>query len=72
MSAYEEGYAAGQRGEEAAPGCTATPYGREWLAGYVAGVRARSTLPAGAGNEHPFRKGGGKFPPRDDVTVRTS
>ena len=40
--AYEAGFAAGQRGEEAMPGCTATAYGRAWLDGYVEGVRARA------------------------------
>ena len=36
--AYEAGYAAALRGEEAAPGCTVTAEGREWLRGYVAGA----------------------------------
>jgi hypothetical protein len=40
--AYEAGRAAALEGEEAAPGCTTTPEGRAFLAGYVAGARARA------------------------------
>jgi hypothetical protein len=39
--AYDDGRAGALRGEEAAPGCTVTPEGKAFLAGYVAGVRAR-------------------------------
>jgi hypothetical protein len=39
--AYDDGRAAALRGEEAAPGCTVTPEGKAFLAGYVAGARAR-------------------------------
>jgi hypothetical protein len=35
--AYEAGYAAARRGEEAAPGCTADAAGRAFLQGYVDG-----------------------------------
>ena len=42
MDPYEAGFEAGMRGEEAAPGCTATPYGHRWLEGYIAGVQARA------------------------------
>ena len=35
--AYEAGFAAAVRGEEAAPGCTATPEGHAFLRGYVDG-----------------------------------
>jgi hypothetical protein len=37
--AYEAGFAAAQRGEEAAPGCTANDAGRAFLAGYVEGAK---------------------------------
>ena len=39
--AYDDGRAAALRGEEAAPGCTTTPEGRAFLAGYVAGAQSR-------------------------------
>jgi hypothetical protein len=39
--AYDDGRAAALRGEEAAPGCTTTPEGKAFLAGYVAGARWR-------------------------------
>jgi len=39
--AYDDGRAAALRGEEAAPGCTTTPEGKAFLAGYVAGANAR-------------------------------
>jgi hypothetical protein len=39
--AYEAGRAAALEGEEAAPGCTTTPEGRAFLAGYVDGAKAR-------------------------------
>jgi hypothetical protein len=39
--AYDDGRAGALRGEEAAPGCTVTPEGKAFLAGYVAGARAR-------------------------------
>jgi hypothetical protein len=35
--AYDAGFAAALRGEEAAPGCTATPEGHAFLRGYVDG-----------------------------------
>ena len=41
QSAFAEGRAAALRGEEAAPGCTATEEGRAWLRGYVEGARER-------------------------------
>jgi hypothetical protein len=40
--AYDDGYAAAQRGEEAAPGCTTSAEGRAFLRGYIAGARARA------------------------------
>jgi hypothetical protein len=40
--AYEDGRAAALRGEEAAPGCTTTPEGKAFLAGYIAGASART------------------------------
>jgi hypothetical protein len=43
--AYDDGRAAALRGEEAAPGCTTTPEGRAFLAGYVAGAQARRDPP---------------------------
>jgi hypothetical protein len=43
--AYEAGFAAAQRGEEAAPGCTANAAGRAFLQGYIDG---RATLSAGS------------------------
>ena len=39
--AFEDGYAAAARGEEAAPGCTTTAEGRAFLSGYVEGAKAR-------------------------------
>jgi ribosome modulation factor len=44
--AFEDGYAAAARGEEAAPGCTTTAEGRAFLSGYVEGARARGTAAA--------------------------
>jgi hypothetical protein len=44
--AYEAGFAAAVRGEEAAPGCTATPEGHAFLRGYVDG---RASLSGRAG-----------------------
>jgi hypothetical protein len=38
--AYDDGYAAAERGEEAAPGCTTSAEGRAFLRGYIAGARA--------------------------------
>ena len=38
-AAYEAGLAAAERGEEAAPGCTATPEGHAFLDGYIEGRR---------------------------------
>jgi hypothetical protein len=38
--AYEAGFAAAQRGEEAAPGCTADERGHAFLRGYVDGRAA--------------------------------
>jgi hypothetical protein len=43
--AYDAGFAAAQRGEEAAPGCTANAAGRAFLQGYIDG---RATLSAGS------------------------
>jgi hypothetical protein len=43
--AYDDGRAAALRGEEAAPGCTTTPEGKAFLAGYVAGAQARRDRP---------------------------
>jgi hypothetical protein len=40
--AYDDGYAAAERGEEAAPGCTTSAEGRAFLRGYIAGARARA------------------------------
>ncbi|MEA2321321.1 MAG: hypothetical protein QOD81_1171 [Solirubrobacteraceae bacterium] len=40
--AYDAGFAAATRGDEAAPGCTTTAEGRAFLRGYVAGARGRS------------------------------
>src|SRR4051795_1659801 len=39
--AFDDGYAAAARGEEAAPGCTTTAEGRAFLSGYVEGAKAR-------------------------------
>jgi hypothetical protein len=41
-AAYDAGFAAAQRGEEAAPGCTASESGRAFLRGYVDGRVALS------------------------------
>jgi hypothetical protein len=38
--AYDDGFAAATRGEEAAPGCTTTAEGRAFLRGYIAGRKA--------------------------------
>jgi len=40
--AYDDGYAAAERGDEAAPGCTTSAEGRAFLRGYIAGARARA------------------------------
>jgi len=40
--AYDDGYAAAARGEEAAPGCTTSAEGRAFLRGYIAGASARA------------------------------
>jgi hypothetical protein len=40
--AYDDGYAAAGRGDEAAPGCTTSAEGRAFLRGYIAGARARA------------------------------
>jgi hypothetical protein len=40
--AYEEGFAAARRGEEAMPGCTANALGRAWLEGYLDAFRQRA------------------------------
>jgi hypothetical protein len=45
QQAYEDGFAAAERGEEAAPGCTTTAAGRAWLRGYVEGAKARAGSP---------------------------
>jgi hypothetical protein len=39
--AFEDGFAAAARGEEAAPGCTTTAEGHAFLSGYVEGAKAR-------------------------------
>jgi hypothetical protein len=39
--AYEQGFAAARRGEEAMPGCTANALGRAWLEGYMDAFRRR-------------------------------
>jgi hypothetical protein len=39
--AYDDGRAAALRGDEAAPGCTTTPEGKAFLAGYFAGAQSR-------------------------------
>ena len=44
--AYDDGFAAAMRGEEAAPGCTTTAEGRAFLRGYVDGARARGAAAA--------------------------
>jgi hypothetical protein len=44
--AFDDGYAAAARGEEAAPGCTTTAEGREFLRGYVEGAKARGAAAA--------------------------
>jgi hypothetical protein len=38
--AYDDGFAAATRGEEAAPGCTTKAEGRAFLRGYVEGRQA--------------------------------
>jgi ribosome modulation factor len=43
--AYDDGYAAAARGEEAAPGCTTSAEGRAFLRGYIAGASARAERP---------------------------
>ena len=43
--AYEAGFAAAQRGEEAAPGCTADAAGRAFLQGYIDGRAALAANP---------------------------
>ena len=45
--AFETGYAAAARGEEAAPGCTTSAEGRAFLSGYVEGAKARGVAAAG-------------------------
>lgn len=40
--AYDDGFAAAARGEEAAPGCTTSAEGRAFLRGYIAGASARA------------------------------
>jgi hypothetical protein len=44
-AAYEQGFAAARRGEEAAPGCTTTAQGRAFLRGYVDGAQSRQSEP---------------------------
>ena len=46
--AFDDGYAAAARGEEAAPGCTTTAEGRAFLSGYVEGAKARGAAAAAA------------------------
>jgi hypothetical protein len=43
--AYEAGFAAAQRGEEAAPGCTANAAGHAFLQGYIDGRAALAAQP---------------------------
>jgi|tagenome__1003787_1003787.scaffolds.fasta_scaffold14967261_2 hypothetical protein len=43
-AAYQEGFAAGERGEEAMPGCTANALGRAWLEGYLDAFRTRAPV----------------------------
>jgi hypothetical protein len=43
--ACEAGFAAAQRGEEAAPGCTANAAGRAFLQGYIDGRAALGGQP---------------------------
>ena len=42
--AYDDGYAAAARGEEAAPGCTTSAEGRAFLRGYIAGAGERAAV----------------------------
>ena len=42
--AYDDGYAAAGRGDEAAPGCTTSAEGRAFLRGYIEGARARAAV----------------------------
>jgi hypothetical protein len=42
--AYDDGYAAAARGEEAAPGCTTSAEGRAFLRGYIEGARSRAAV----------------------------
>jgi hypothetical protein len=42
--AYENGFAAAARGDEAAPGCTTSAEGRAFLRGYVEGARTRAAV----------------------------
>jgi hypothetical protein len=44
--AYEDGFAAAARREEAAPGCTTTAEGRAFLRGYVEGAKSRGARAA--------------------------
>jgi hypothetical protein len=44
--AYDDGFAAAMRGDEAAPGCTTTAEGRAFLRGYLDGARARGAAAA--------------------------
>jgi ribosome modulation factor len=46
--AYDDGYAAAARGEEAAPGCTTSAEGRAFLRGYIAGASGRADEDASA------------------------
>ena len=43
--AYQAGFAAAQRGEEAAPGCTANAAGHAFLQGYIDGRAALGGQP---------------------------
>jgi hypothetical protein len=45
--AYDDGFAAATRGEEAAPGCTTSAEGRAFLRGYIAGREALGTAARG-------------------------
>jgi hypothetical protein len=46
--AYDDGFAAAARGEEAAPGCTTNAEGRAFLRGYVEGAKTRGAAAAAA------------------------
>jgi hypothetical protein len=53
--AYQDGFAAAARGDEAAPGCTTSAEGRAFLRGYITGAerRAEGSSAEGPGAEGP-------------------